>query len=153
MAKQVGEYIMDCLRALNREEGEVELGTRIREIREYWQTLWGGAVPAPARIVAAYLSNDSGSTEPKDLWLFTENHCMVTRNVLAGNLDLSIYTLHNGVRRMRIAKNYTDQPVRGSRLVVGLWFDEESKALIEAADGNCISLETLLEEVLIPRLG
>jgi len=152
MAKQVGDYILDCLRALNKDEGEIELGNRIRDIREYWHTLWGGAVPSDARLVAAFLSNEAGSTEPKDLWFFSESHCLVARNLMSENLDLLVYPFKQGIRRMRIAKNYGDQPRPSSRSAVGLWFDEESKAVIEAADGNCIPLETLLEEVLIPRL-
>jgi len=153
MEKQVSDYILDCLRALNKDEAEVELGNRIRDVREYWHALWGGAVPAESRLLAAFITNDAGSTEPKDLWFFADKHCMVARNMTSPNLDMLIFPFKNGIRRMRIARNYGDQPSPGSRFAVGLWFDEESKAVIEASDGNCIPLETLLEEVLMPRLN
>jgi hypothetical protein len=152
MPKQVGDYILDCLRAMNKDEGEVELGKQISAVRQYWHDLWGGAVPQASRIIAAFISNDPVSKEPKDLWFFSTAHCLVARNLTSGSLDLFIYPFKDGIRRMRIAKNYGDQPDPGSRFAVALWFDEDSKVVIEAAAGNCISLETLLEEVLVPRL-
>jgi len=72
--------------------------------------------------------------------------------VTSAKLDLLIYPFKQGFKRMRIAKNYGDQPPPGARLVVGVWFEDESNAVLEAADGNCLSLETLIEEVLVPRL-
>lgn len=152
MPKQVGDYILDCLRALNKDEGEVELGNRIHDVRQYWHDLWGGAVPSGARIVAAFLSNEPGSREPKDLWFFSDSHCLLAHNVMSAHLDLLVYPFRNGVHRLRVVRNYDDQPSPGSRLVVGLWFDEQTKVALEAGDGNCLPLETLLEEVLIPHL-
>ena len=152
MTKQVGDYILDCLRALNKDEMEVELANSIREVRLYWEQLWGGAVPQDERVFAAFISNDAGSREPKDLWYFTKAHCLVAKDVTSAKLDLLVYPFRQGVKRMRIAKNYGEQPTPGARLVVGLWFEDESNAALEAADGNCLSLETLIEEVLVPRL-
>jgi hypothetical protein len=152
MTKQVGDYILDCLRALSKDEMEVELANRIRQIRQYWEQLWGGAVPQDERVFAAFISNDPGSREPKDLWYFTNSHCLVAKEVTSAKLDLLVYPFKNGIKRMRVAKNYGDQPAPGARFVVGLWFDDDSKVVLEAADGNCLPLETLLEEVLVPRL-
>jgi hypothetical protein len=125
MSKKVADYITDCLRALDRlKDGEGALGDRIRGIHRYWEALWGGAVPPGERIFAAFISNDAETQEPTDLWYFSEHRCLVA-----------------------------DQKSQvGSKIAVGLWFDDESEGVIEASDANCVPLETLLTEVLIPKL-
>jgi len=152
MAKQVADYILDCLRALERDEGEGELGARIRAVRAYWEELWGGALPQDERVFAAFISNDPGSTEPKDLWFFSAARCIRAREFMSPKLDLTIFPFKTGIRRMRVAKNYDENPGPGSRLVVALWFGDDSNAVLEAADANCVALGTLIEEVVVPSL-
>jgi len=153
MSKQVTDYITDCLRALNRlKDGEGALGDRIREIHGYWEALWGGAVPPGERVFAAFISNEAETQEPTDLWYFSEQRCLVARKFASQQMDLLIFPFRAGIRRMRIARNYDKKPQVGSKIVVALWFEDESKGVIEASDANCTPLETLLTEVLIPKL-
>jgi len=114
--------------------------------------MWGGAVPASERIFAAFICNKEGSYDPTDLWYFTENHCLVARNLAASHMDLLIFPFQTGIKRMRIARNYSGRPEVGSKLAVALWFQDDSKGVLDATDVNCVALETLIREVLTPKL-
>jgi hypothetical protein len=153
MSKKVADYITDCLRALDRlKDGEGALGDRIRGIHRYWEALWGGAVPPGERIFAAFISNDTETQEPTDLWYFSEHRCLVAQKFASEQMDVLIFPFKAGLRRIRITKNYDQKSQVGSKIAVGLWFDDESEGVIEASDANCVPLETLLTEVLIPKL-
>ena len=151
MPKQIHDYVSDCLEALSHTDPEGgAVGRRIREVLDYWEELWGGAVPPGERLLAAFVSNEPGTNRPKDLWCFSESRCVVAKNLDAPQLDLEAHAFAGGPRRLRVAKNYGDAPGPGSRMAVALWFDDGSNGVIEASDANCDPLETLLKEVLLP---
>lgn len=152
MSKTVDDYIRDCLLALGQSRDDDQLGGRIREVQQYWEQMWGGAVPASERIFAGFISNKQGSHEPSDLWYFTEHHCLVARELSSPQLDLLVFPFEHGIKRMRIGRNYRQRPQIGAKLAVALWFDDESKGVLEASDANCVPLETLIKEVLVPKL-
>ena len=153
MPKEIADYVNDCLEALGQAD-PAKHGTpaRIREVLDYWEELWGGAVPPGERLVAAFVTNEPGTSHPKDLWCFAQRRCLVAKNLTGAQLDLEMHVLTAGPKRLRVAKNFRDAPGTGSRMAVALWFDDGSNAVLEASEANCVPLETLLKEVLLPIL-
>lgn len=152
MPKQIDDYVSDCLEALGQADPAGATGRRIRELLDYWEELWGGAVPHRERLLAAFVSNEPGTNHPKDLWCFSEARCVVAKNLDAPQLDLETHAFAGGPKRLRVAKNYRQDPTRGSRMAVAVWFEDGSQGVLEASDANCVPLETLLKEVLLPML-
>lgn len=153
MPKEIEDYLDDCLEALARAEPVSSAAHgRIREVLDYWEELWGGVVPPSERLVAAFVTNEPGTNHPKDLWCFAKSRCLVAKNLEGAQLDLETHALADGPKRLRVAKNFRDAPGSGSRMAVALWFADGSNAVLEASEGNCVPLETLLKEVLLPML-
>jgi hypothetical protein len=151
--KEIEDYVNDCLEALGQADpGKHAAPARIREVLEYWEELWGGAVPPGERLVAAFVTNEPGTMHPKDLWCFAKRRCLVAKNLEGAQLDLETHALTAGPKRLRVAKNFRDAPGPGSRMAVALWFEDGSNAVLEASEANCVALETLLKEVLLPTL-
>ena len=82
---------------------------------------------AAGRAARRGVRDERAGTHPKDLWCFAKRRCLV-------------------------AKNFRDAPGAGSRMAVALWFEDGSNAVLEASEANCMALETLLKEVLLPTL-
>jgi len=149
--KQIADYVSDSLEALGQDPAG-PVPRRIRELLDYWEELWGGAVPPRERLLAAFVSNEPGTNRPKDLWCFSENRCIVAKSLDAAQLDLETHAFSGGPKRLRVAKNYREIAGRGSRMAVAIWFEDGSQGVLEASDANCAPLETLLKEVLLPVL-
>jgi len=59
--KEIEDYINDCLEALGQADPTKHAApARIREVLDYWEELWGGAVPPGERLVAAFVTNEPG---------------------------------------------------------------------------------------------
>lgn len=153
MPKEIADYVAECLEALGQNDpAGTPVGRRIREVLDYWEELWGGAVPQSERLIAAFVSNEPGTTHPTDLWCFSEARCVVAKKLDSAQLDLETHFFAGGPKRLRVAKNFREDPAPGSRMAVAIWFDDGSNAVLEASDANCGPLETLLKEVLLPML-
>ena len=152
MPKEINDYVAECLEALGSTDPAGPIGRRIREVLEYWEELWGGAVPKGERLIAAFVSNEPGTTHVKDLWCFSEVRCVVAKKLDSVQLDLETHSFSGGPKRLRVAKNFRDAPGPGSRMAVAIWFADGSHAVLEASDANCVPLETVLKEILLPML-
>ena len=153
MPKEIDDYLAECLEALGQADpARSSTPRRIREVLDYWEELWGGAVPPGERLLAAFVSNEPGTTHPKDLWCFAKQRCVMAKNLEGAQLDLETHAFSGGPKRLRVAKNFTDNPGAGSRMAVAIWFDDGANAVIEASEANCGPLETLLKEILLPML-